>query len=132
MHYKSKLQFHKEDVDGKLDMLLSDKTYVNCHNLSNRIQNQIRRMASFSNPKFYKNKSLGYSNYNVPRIISSAYDEDGNICLPRALCEQILYKCKNCDIPVELKDERILGSHINVTFNGELYAEQKEARMSMV
>ena len=51
--------FQKEDVDGIMRITLSDGIYVDAVNLRPRIQNQIRRMAAFSNPVFYKNQAMG-------------------------------------------------------------------------
>lgn len=53
--------FQKEDVDGILQITLSNGVYVNTVNLRPRIQNQIRRMAAFPNPVFYKNQAMGLS-----------------------------------------------------------------------
>ena len=61
--WKKKCEFMKEDVVGKLHMVLSNGVYVDTLNLMPRIQNQIRSLAAFDNPEFYKNKRLGYSNY---------------------------------------------------------------------
>ena len=58
----------KSDVVGKMHIVLSDGIYVDALNLMPRLQNQIRSMAAFDNPVFYKNKRLGYSNYyNYPQ-----------------------------------------------------------------
>ena len=55
-----------DDVDGKIDITLSNGIYVDCLNLKPRIQNRIRRMAAFSNPVFYKNQKIGTSNFDTP------------------------------------------------------------------
>ena len=39
----------------------ADGIYVDTLNLMPRLQNQVRSMAAFDNPVFYKNKRLGYS-----------------------------------------------------------------------
>ena len=61
--WKKKCEFCKSDVVGKLHMVLGNGVYVDTLNLMPRIQNQIRSLAAFDNPEFYKNKRLGYSNY---------------------------------------------------------------------
>ena len=58
--WKKKCEFVKTDVVGKLHMVLSDGVYVDTLNLMPRIQNQIRSLAAFDNPEYYKNKRLGY------------------------------------------------------------------------
>ena len=61
--WKKKCEFSKADVVGKLHMVLGNGVYIDTLNLMPRIQNQIRSLAAFDNPEFYKNKRLGYSNY---------------------------------------------------------------------
>ena len=62
--WRKKCEFFKEDVVGKIHIVLSNGIYIDTLNLMPRIQNQIRSLAAFDNPEFYKNKRLGYSNYN--------------------------------------------------------------------
>ena len=52
--------FHLNDVEGSMHITLADAIYVKSDNLKPRIQNQIREMAAFSNPVFYKNQARGY------------------------------------------------------------------------
>ncbi len=68
---------------GKLHIVLSNGIYVDTLNLMPRIQNQIRSMAAFDNPVFYKNKRLGYSSYYHFGAIYMGKDEDGYIAIPR-------------------------------------------------
>ena len=56
--------FSKTDVTGNLHIIiLSDGVYLDTLNIMPRLKNQIRSMAAFDNPEFYKNKRMGYSNY---------------------------------------------------------------------
>ena len=56
--WKKKQVFSKFDVVGKMHIVLGDGVYVDTLNLMPRIQNQIRSLAAFDNPVFYKNKRL--------------------------------------------------------------------------
>ena len=62
--------FHPEDVDGILLITLADGTDINAGNLKPRLQNQIRWLAAFKNPVFYKNLAMGIATFDTPRIIS--------------------------------------------------------------
>lgn len=57
--------FNKNDVEGKLHIILSNGIYVDNTNLKAAMQNRIRRMAAISNPVFYKNQAIGTSNYDT-------------------------------------------------------------------
>ncbi len=62
-------QFEAADVNGNAEIDLSNMVYINSKNLQPRIQNQVRRLAAFSNPEFYKNQAIGFSNYKESRYI---------------------------------------------------------------
>lgn len=46
--------FYASDVTGTLHIVLADGVYIDALNLKPRLQNQIRCMAAFDNPIFYK------------------------------------------------------------------------------
>ncbi|MBP5433337.1 DEAD/DEAH box helicase family protein [Ruminococcus sp.] len=119
--------FHKEDVTGKIHLVLSNQIYVNTKNLKPRIQNQIRRLAVFPNPQFFRNKAIGLSNYAQSRFIYLGYDENGYICIPRGLMESLQERCDNAGINIDLDDKRSCGRPLNIEFNGELRDNQKDA-----
>ena len=78
-----------EDVSGELSITISNLLYINTDNLKPRIQNQIRRMAAFPNPVFFRNKAIGLSNYANSRFIYLGEDDSGYICIPRGLLEDV-------------------------------------------
>lgn len=119
--------FHKEDVEGILQITLSNGVYVNIENLQPRIQNQIRRMAAFSNPVFYKNQAMGLSNFENYRYIYLGSDEGEFIKVPRGILEHITEECEKAGIEYEIEDNRGKGRPIHVEFIGELKESQISA-----
>ena len=69
--------FAAADVTGKLHIVLADGIYIDALNLKPYLQNQIRCMAAFDNPVFYKNKRLGYSNYYNFSTVYLGEDTEG-------------------------------------------------------
>lgn len=116
--------FQKEDVDGIMMITLSDGVYVNTVNLQPRMQNQIRRMAAFSNPAFYKNQIMGLSNFDNYKYIYLGSDEGGFIKVPRGILENIREECQKAGIAYEIDDKRSEGHPIHVEFTGELKESQ--------
>lgn len=116
--------FAVNDIDGQLHITLADGVYIDSTNLQPRIQNQIRRMAAFSNPAFYKNQAMGLSNFANARYIYLGRDENGYIRIPRGLMENIIAECEHAGIAYQIQDERCAGDQINVEFNGQLKEEQ--------
>lgn len=99
--WKKKQTFHKADVVRKMHIVLGDGVYVDTLNLMPQIQNQIRSLAAFDNPVFYKNKRLGYSNYYNFSAIYMGKDSDGYICIPRGLLDTLICNCEEAKIEME-------------------------------
>ena len=120
--------FAKSDVDGKMDITLSNGIYVDSTNFKPAMQNKIRRMAAFSNPVFYKNRAIGTSNYDTSRWIYLGKDHlGGYIQIPRGLQDELIANIDKAGIEYTIDDERQQGRNINVEFNGELRPEQNKA-----
>lgn len=119
--------FYKEDVAGKLHIIRSNLLYIETRNLKPRIQNQIRRMAAFSNPTFFKNNAIGLSNYDNPRYIYLGEDDNGYICIPRGLYDELIDSCEESNIEYIVEDKRCRGKHISAEFTGELHDNQRKA-----
>jgi superfamily II DNA or RNA helicase len=120
-------RLHKEDVSGKVSITVSNLLYILTDNLKPRIQNQIRRIAAFSNPVFFRNDAIGLSNYTNSRYIYLGEDDGDYICIPRGLLEQLTEKLKAAGILFMITDKRCNGTAIKVEFTGELRVSQKKA-----
>ena len=116
--------FHPDDVDGIMKITLMDAIYIDAVNLRPRIQNQIRELAAFSNPIFYKNQAMGLSNFENARFIYFGRDENGYIRIPRGLFDQLIEMCKKAAITIQVEDKRCIGRRIRASFNGQLKDSQ--------
>lgn len=130
--WRKKDAFRKSDVVGKMHIVLRGSVYVDGLNLLPEIQNQIRGMAAFDNPEFYKKKRLGYFNYYNASMVYLGKDQDGYISIPRGLKEELLEACGKADIPYEIQDEREKGRPIRVSFNGDLRTKQNLAAQKLL
>ena len=130
--WNRKENFSRFDVTGKLHIVLADGIYVDALNLQPRLQNQIRALAAFDNPVFYKNKRLGYSNYYNFSTVYLGEDTDGYVKIPRGLFEMLTEKCEQAGIVCDVEDHREKGRPIRVSFQGELREQQKPAAESLL
>lgn len=129
---KKQIFFHKEDAPSKVEIIVSNRIYINTKNIGKRMQNAIRRMAAFINSEFYKKSRMGFSTKGIPRIIYCGQDEGGYICIPRALLDSLIEKLNDADISFSLTDDRCEGTPLDVTFKGELYEEQMRAASAIL
>lgn len=129
---KRKIKFDSSDVEGNLKIVLANQIFIEKENVKSRMQNQIRRMAAYSNPEFYKNQAMGFSTQGMTRIVYCGSDTADYICIPRGCEEKFLERLQASGIHYELQDERQKGKRINVSFAGKLYPEQKVAATKML
>ena len=129
--WKKNDRFSKEDVVGKLHIVLADGIYVDTLNIMPRLQNQIRSLAAFDNPEYYKNRALGYSNYYNFSSIYLGKDENGYIKIPRGLKEILIGECDKGKIEYDIEDNRETGRPIRVSFKGDLRTKQDLAADDM-
>ena len=127
MPWRREQSFHKEDVEETLHIVLADGIYVDVLNTKPRLANQIRSLAAFDNPQYYRNLHSGRSNYNTFRSIYLGRDIDGYVQIPRGLFERLSDKCKEASIPLEVRDERAPGRPLKVQFCGTLREKQEIA-----
>ena len=121
-----------DDVNGKLEITLSNGIYINTLNLKPRIQNRIRELASYSNPEYYKALHSGSYGFNTKRFIYLGYDEGDYIHLPYGLYDTLIEKCEEANIAYQINDKRNCGTEIDVTFKGELKERQSAAVESLL
>ena len=124
--------FHAEDADGSVKIILSDGIYVNKKVLKNRMQNAIRRIAAYSNPQFFQTLKLGFSTKDTPRIVYNGYDEGDYIVIPRGCYDELISQLSVAGVRYDVVDKRQKGRKIDIHFNGDLYPEQQIAAEKML
>lgn len=115
-----------------MEIILSNLVYVDAKNIEGRLQNQIRRMAAFLNPVYFRNQRIGYSNYRESRYIYMGQDENGYIGIPRGLYRKLIQRCDEAGIQYHIEDKRTVGRTIDVTFQGVLRESQVPAVAKML
>ena len=124
--------FHAEDADGSVKIILSDGIYVNKKGLKDRMQNAIRRIAAYSNPQFFQTLKLGFSTKDTPRIVYKGYDEGDYIVIPRGCYDELISQLSVAGVRYDVVDKRQKGRKIDIHFNGDLYSEQQIAAEKML
>ncbi len=129
---KQKPRFNQADADGDICITLANRIYILQNNLKPRLQNQIRRLAAFGNPKYYKNQAMGFSTNGISRIIACGRDETPYISIPRGCKENLISQLEEAGISYQLADERQKGRAIQLSFKATLYPEQQRAAEAML
>ncbi|MCB1126714.1 MAG: DEAD/DEAH box helicase family protein, partial [Verrucomicrobiae bacterium] len=113
-------------LPSQLDLVLADQIYVPKRDLPPGLRNRLIRVAAFQNPEFYRAQAMRLPTYDKPRVISCAEDLDHHIGLPRGCLDEIKALLMGLTIRFTLRDERVAGTELPVTFQGQLRPEQQE------
>lgn len=120
------------DFPQRIEIVRSNMLYIPTEALSVKAQNQLKRLAAFKNPDFYRSQAMRLPIYNKPRVICTADIHEHYIALPRG-CEEAL--CNLFDrvfVSYSFNDKTNSGIEIQAEFNGTLRVEQQTAAEAML
>ena len=119
-------------LPNRVNAVLSQLLFVETAGLPSPLINQIKRLAAFQNPEFYKKQAMRLSTAQTPRIISCAEDYTQHIGLPRGCIDDLEGLLSTLGVVLSIDDERAEGQTIDVDFQGELTPNQEAAVAAMV
>src|SRR5262249_33378712 len=73
----------KESLPGEVRAVLAQRVFVEKARLPSALLNQIKRLAAFQNPEFYRRQKARLSTALTPRVIACAEDLPQHLALPR-------------------------------------------------
>ena len=84
---------NKSRIAGSLpksvQVVLAQRIFVEKADLSSGLLNQIKRLAAFQNPEFYKKQAMRLSTAMTPRVITCAEDLPDYVALPRGCLQEL-------------------------------------------
>lgn len=94
----------------------------------------LKRLASFTNPKFYELQKLRMPIFykTTPRIISCFEEDDRFLILPRGCMEKIKEICEKSNVKLVIKDNRELGEKTDYQFIGKLNTKQENVKSQLL
>ena len=120
-------KIEKSDFSSEIVITRSNMLYIPLGQLSSKVLNHLRRIASFRNPEFYSKQALRLSTYQTPRIITCADLTDEYLALPRGCEDAVTTLLKEKYVAYRFEDKMNHGKAISIHFNGELRENQQEA-----
>jgi len=119
-------------VPELIDLVLSNQIYVAKEGLPPALRNRLIRIAAFQNPEFYKAQAMRFPTFDKPRIINCCEDFPGHIGIPRGCLDDVLALLQLLSINTKIRDQRVYGNRIAISFKGSLTPEQQHAAESML
>jgi superfamily II DNA or RNA helicase len=121
-----------QPVPSRVRAVLAQLVFVEKAGLPSPLLNEIKRLAAFQNPEFYKKQAMRLSTALTPRVISFAEDLPQQVALPRGCVGDLEELIASCDATLEVQDARSVGDPLDVHFHGELTQVQDRAAHALL
>lgn len=113
---------------SQITLVTANQIFIPIACLPSQLLARLKRLATFSNPAFFKTQALRFSTQGIPRHISCARIEKDFLCLPRGCHDEVELLLKKQGIEVGFQDHRFAGEKfVSIQFQGELRADQRKA-----
>ncbi len=122
-----------DNCPKQLTVVLANHIYFNLDEIPAPLTARLKRLASFSNPVFFKTQAMRFSTHGIPRYITCARIEQGSgnlkwLSLPRGCIDEAMKLLQEQQITVVIDDKRELGQKLkNLKFLGKLRKDQLKA-----
>ena len=124
---RKRLPLTPRDFPSSLPIAQADMLYIPEKSLSPAAQMEIRGLATFANPEFFRAQSMHQSVFGKPRLIDLSELRDDCVAIPRGCKAQLEQLLQEVGICAHYSDERKSGNPIEMTFKGTLRPEQQIA-----
>lgn len=112
--------------------VLSQRLFIAKDGIPSPLLNQIKRLAAFQNPEFYKKQSMRLSTTTTPRVIACAEDLPKHVALPRGCRLDLEELLRAHGIALDVADERVPGMPLDHRFHGQLTTVQEAAARALL
>ena len=129
---RKRLPLTSRDFPSSLSVIQADMLYIPEKSLSPAAQMEIRGLATFANPAFYRAQSMHQSVFGKPRLIDLSELRDGHVAIPRGCKTQLEQLVQETGVTAHYSDERKSGNPIVMAFKGVLRPEQQIAADQML
>jgi superfamily II DNA or RNA helicase len=119
-------------VPERISGVLAQRVFCQKEGLSSQLLNQIKRLAAFQNPEFYKKQSMRLPTALTPRVISCAEDLPQHVALPRGCVAELEALIRRIGVKLDIKDERVSGDPLRLRFFGTLTLLQEQAARALL
>jgi superfamily II DNA or RNA helicase len=119
-------------MPARVSAVLAQRLFVAKEGLPSPLINQIKRLAAFQNPEFYKKQSMRLSTAMTPRVISCAEELPQHVAIPRGCQITLEELLRDHGVPVNITDERVTGAPLRVSFRGTLTPLQEQAARALL
>lgn len=119
-------------LPARVAAVAAQRLFVEKALLPSPLLNQVKRLAAFQNPEFYKKQSMRLSTAMTPRVISCAADFPQHVALPRGCRFELEELLHWHGVALDIDDQRVSGVPLTLRFQGQLTAVQEHAARTLL
>jgi superfamily II DNA or RNA helicase len=120
----------EEPLPSEVRAVLVQRIFVEKARLPSAFLNQIKRLAAFQNPEFFKRQKMRLSTALTPRVVACAEEHSRHVALPRGCVDDLRGLLDEHGVGLRLEDQRVLGESLKARFRGHLTEVQERAAKS--
>jgi superfamily II DNA or RNA helicase len=119
-------------LPSKVKAVLAQRLFIEKTGLPPPLLNQLKRLAAFQNPEFYKKQRMRLSTAMTPRVITCAEELPQHISLPRGCAFEARKLLDEHGVTLAVEDKRHDGAPLELKFIGQLTVVQKEMAQAIL
>lgn len=124
---KRRFKVDIKELPEVLDVVFANRIYIKTGTGPSVLFNQLKHLAAFQNPEFYKKQKMRFSTHATPRVICCTEIVDGYLSLPRGCLDDMKALLEEYGVRMNVEDKRVIGKKVDFIFDGTLNGEQEEA-----
>ena len=119
-------------LPSEVRAVLAQRLFIAKAGLPSALLNQIKRLAAFQNPEFYKKQRMRLSTAGTPRVIACAEESPEHLALPRGCRPDLEVLLRQYGVRLVIDDQRTDGELLDVQFHGELTPLQEDSARALL
>jgi hypothetical protein len=108
------------------------RLFVEKADLPGSFVTELRRLAAFQNPEFYKKQAMHLGTRGTPRVVTCAEESGSFLSLPRGCEPDVVALIAECGSRPSIEDQCTSGKPLPVAFRGELTEVQARAAAAVL
>jgi superfamily II DNA or RNA helicase len=114
-------------LPSSVRIVRGQRLFVDKAGLPGSFVTELRRLAAFQNPEFYKKQAMRLSTRGTPRVVTCAEESGPFLSLPRGCEDAAASLASEWGSTCAVEEQRTSGSLLELAFRGELTAVQRDA-----
>ena len=116
-----------EEYTGTITAKLKGQIALKLSELPSKMILELKKLATFANPKYFEAQQLRFSTWNIPKYIFCGDNDEQYMYLPRGLVTDVIKTLTGAGFEIKTEDLRNNNDPLEIGFSGNLFDYQRAA-----